>query len=176
MLIEFYELEVFTPPCKPGAERYSAIARLQVDISEALPYLNAMLLGALYMPEAAALGWQRGGHKVVFAAHQIAISNVQDRDEAIRQLAAEVERVNHVWERRASIEPSTRARQPLTPLAIYRLLPKTNCRACGEPTCYVFAAKLAATQVELAGCPVVQTAEYSRQFAALQELVEGFQE
>jgi hypothetical protein len=28
MLIEEFDLEVFTPPCDPGAERYAARARL----------------------------------------------------------------------------------------------------------------------------------------------------
>jgi hypothetical protein len=37
MLIESYDVEVFTPPCEPGAERYAARARLKVDISEVLP-------------------------------------------------------------------------------------------------------------------------------------------
>ena len=48
MLIDHYDLEVFTPPCDPGAERYAARARLVVDISEVLPYLNATLRGAIY--------------------------------------------------------------------------------------------------------------------------------
>ena len=46
MLIEHYDLDVFTQPCEPGAERFSAIARLTVDISAVLPYLNATLRGA----------------------------------------------------------------------------------------------------------------------------------
>ena len=48
MLIEHYDVEVFTPPCEPGAERFSAKALLLTDISEALPYLNATLRGAVY--------------------------------------------------------------------------------------------------------------------------------
>jgi len=47
MLIENYELEVFTPPCDPGAERYAAKAHLTADISEILPYLNATLCSAV---------------------------------------------------------------------------------------------------------------------------------
>ncbi len=60
MLIESYEVEVFTPPCEPGAERFAARARLSVDISPVLPYLNATLRGAIYYPEAKALTWRRG--------------------------------------------------------------------------------------------------------------------
>lgn len=55
MLIGKYDLEVFTPPCEPGAERYSALARLTTDISEILPYLNATLRGAVYHQAANAL-------------------------------------------------------------------------------------------------------------------------
>ena len=40
-------------------------------------------------------------------------------------------------------------------LQIYKLLPKTNCKDCGFPTCLAFAMKLAAKQVELDGCPHV---------------------
>ena len=55
MLIEKYDLEVFTPPCEPGAERFAARARLLVDISEVLPYLNATLRGAVYYHEGSGL-------------------------------------------------------------------------------------------------------------------------
>ena len=41
----------------------------------------------------------------------------------------------------------------LTGLQIYKLLPKTNCKECGFPTCLAFAMKLAAKQAELSQCP-----------------------
>jgi len=44
---------------------------------------------------------------------------------------------------------------PLTGLQIYKLLPQTNCKECGYPTCLAFAMKLAAKQAELAACPYV---------------------
>lgn len=43
----------------------------------------------------------------------------------------------------------------LTGIQIYKLLPKTNCKECGFPTCLAFAMKLAAKQVELSDCPYV---------------------
>ena len=41
----------------------------------------------------------------------------------------------------------------LTALAIYKLLPKTNCRECNFPTCLAFAMQLAAKKVSLSDCP-----------------------
>jgi len=43
----------------------------------------------------------------------------------------------------------------LTGLAIYKQLPKTNCKDCGFPTCLAFAMKMAAGQVPLDKCPHV---------------------
>jgi len=43
----------------------------------------------------------------------------------------------------------------LSGIQIYKLLPQTNCKDCGFPTCLAFAMKLANKQVELALCPHV---------------------
>ncbi len=46
----------------------------------------------------------------------------------------------------------------LSGIQIYKLLPQTNCKECGFPTCLAFAMKLAAKQVELSLCPYVSDA------------------
>ena len=43
----------------------------------------------------------------------------------------------------------------LSGIQIYKLLPQTNCKDCGFPTCLAFAMKLAAKQAELSACPHV---------------------
>ena len=43
----------------------------------------------------------------------------------------------------------------LSGIQIYKLLPKTNCKDCGFPTCLAFSMKLAAKQAELSLCPHV---------------------
>jgi acetyl-CoA decarbonylase/synthase complex subunit gamma len=43
----------------------------------------------------------------------------------------------------------------LTGIEIFKMLPKTNCGACGVPTCLAFAMALAAGKAELAKCPHV---------------------
>jgi len=52
----------------------------------------------------------------------------------------------------------------LSGIQIYKLLPQTNCKECGFPTCLAFAMKLAAKQVELSACPYV-TDESKKQLA-----------
>jgi ArsR family metal-binding transcriptional regulator len=170
MLVEKYEVEVFTPPCEPGAERFAGRAHLVEDISEVLPYLNATLRGAVYHREANALTCKKGGHNVAFHAHVIATSNVEDRDGAENELKRLVELVNRTWERRSEITPDSTIRQRPAPMAIFKLLPRTNCKQCGEPTCYSFALKLAISQIQVADCLPLADPQYAEDLAALRNI------
>ena len=171
MLIEKYDLEVFTPPCEPGAERFSALARLTQDISEALPYLNTTLRGAVYHLQANALTWKKGGHNIAFHAYEIATSNVEDRESAEKELKGLIDLVNRTWERRDEITPSYETRQRPTPMAVYQLLPRTNCKQCGEPTCWTFALKLVASQKQIIDCPPLFEPQYKEKLTLLQSMV-----
>jgi ArsR family metal-binding transcriptional regulator len=171
MLIQHYDLEVFTPPCEPGAERFAARARLTTDISEALPYLNATLRGAVYKPAAKALTWKKGGHSVAFHAYEVGTSNVEDRDAAIKELESLIALVNRTWERRGEITPDYEIHQRPAPMAVFKLLPQTNCQQCGQPTCFTFALKLVASQVQVADCPPLSEPDYADKLAALQAIV-----
>ena len=53
-------------------------------------------------------------------------------------------------------------------IQIYKLLPRTNCKECGFPTCLAFAMKLAAKQAELAACPYVSDESKAKLEAASQ--------
>jgi ArsR family metal-binding transcriptional regulator len=171
MLIEGYDLEVFTPPCDPAAERFSAIAQLVTDIRAALPYLNATLRGAVYNPAAPALTWKKGGHNIAFHPYEIAVSNVPDRDAAIQEVEGLTKLVNRTWERRAEIEPSYEVRRRPGMMEIYKLLPRTNCKACAEASCFVFANKLVVSQVRLQDCPPLSEPQYAQQQAHLAALL-----
>lgn len=171
MLIEHYDLDVFTPPCEPGAERFSSIARLIVDISKVLPYLNATLRGAVYHRAANALTWKKGGHNLAFHAYQIATSNVEDYDAAVREIDGLIKLINRTWERRSEITPDTETHQRPPLMTVYKLLPQTNRKQCGEPTCYLFALKLVASQKKLVECAPLTELQHAEKLARLQDIV-----
>jgi acetyl-CoA decarbonylase/synthase complex subunit gamma len=56
----------------------------------------------------------------------------------------------------------------LSGMQIYKLLPRTNCKECGYPTCLAFAMKLAAQQANLADCPYVSEESKAQLAAASQ--------
>jgi ArsR family metal-binding transcriptional regulator len=171
VLISSYDLEVFTPPCSPEAVTFSAFAHLDNDIRQALPYLNATLRNAAYNPAVPALVWRDGRHHVVFHPDRLAVSNLEDRTMAAREVDRLVGLVNDTWARRDAIEPSVEVHQRPTPMLLYKLLPGTNCRECGEPSCWNFALKLGAGQAGPRACPPLLVPAYSEQLARLEALV-----
>jgi ArsR family metal-binding transcriptional regulator len=170
-LIEDYTLEVFTPPCDPGTQRFASIARLQVDISPVLPLLNAILPGAIYLPHANALTWKKDKLHVTLNAQEIAISSFENRQAAAEAVQDVVDLVNRTYSRREQITPEFEPRRRLVPMEIYKLLPGSNCKACGEPTCYTFALKLVSRQADLDACAVLHEPNWATQYSKIEALI-----
>jgi len=78
---------------------------------------------------------------------RIAVNALKDEAEAHNILEWLKKEINEAWENRASIVPKYEGTRKAHPLEVYKLLPRTNCRACSQPSCMAFAA-LAATGVK----------------------------
>ena len=152
MLIESYELEIAISTHDTQDFEYEAIAHLETDIREALPYLNATLSRGIYKPGRPSLAWHKDGHNITFWSGRIAADGLESREQVKEVIDSLVELVNETWERRDEIEPDATTHERRQPLELYRLLPQTNCKRCGEETCFAFALKLAAGQVDPDGC------------------------
>lgn len=59
----------------------------------------------------------------------------------------------------------------LSPVEIYKYLPKTNCGKCGEKTCMAFATKLANREARLEECPELLKPEYKEAYQKLWEML-----
>jgi ArsR family metal-binding transcriptional regulator len=173
MLIESYNLEIEVSTHSHEEFEYEAIAHLDVNIAEALPYLNATLRNGTYFADGPAFSWRQENHKIGFWPDRIAVDHLESREQAKEMIESLVKLVNDVWEKRAGIQPDTGTRENLQPLELFRLLPRTNCKACGESTCFSFALKLAAGQIELRQCTPLLTEEaFREQLAEVQSLLE----
>lgn len=59
-----------------------------------------------------------------------------------------------------------------SPLDIYKLLPKTNCKECGEPNCMAFAVKLVNMEAKLEQCPpLVKDPKYRKNYETIREMI-----
>ena len=160
-LITGYVMTLSTPDCYVDAEWYRATIKLNEDISEALPYINAEIEDADYDHAAKVLLWKKNGKKYALRPTEISIAPVDDREEAA-PLADEIIRtVNDIWDRRDKIEPDFEPKPPPPKvLDIYRILPKTNCRECGLPSCMAFAAALRKDPATVSLCPYFTRKRY----------------
>ena len=172
MLIESYQLDIAISTHDTQEFEYEAIAHLDTDIREVLPYLNATLSRGIYKPGRPSLAWHKEGHNITFWSDRIAADGLESREEAQEIIDSLVEMVNSTWERRDQIEPDATTHERRQPLELFRLLPQTNCKECGAETCFAFALKLAAGHAELEGCkPLFEGQAHDVQRAQLEELL-----
>ncbi len=66
--------------------------------------------------------------------------------------------INEAWDRRDGIAPSRKSAPRPQIIEILKLLPKTNCRECREPTCMVFALRVAEGVKDGRDCPALDSA------------------
>jgi ArsR family metal-binding transcriptional regulator len=153
LLLKSYRKKMFRAECNPQFESLHCIAGLDQDVSEALPYLNAVLGGFDYLKDPPAVVFRSRGRLITVRGREIAINALNDEEEADKILEWLKREINQAWEKRAEITPSIEGAPKPQVLEILKLLPRTNCRECGEPTCMVFAARAAEGVKGAADCP-----------------------
>ena len=139
MLLKGYREEISRPVCNHTFQSLHCIAHLDEDISEALPYLNAILGGDTYIKDPRSVTFKLYGKLITVHARKIAVNALRDEAEAQHILEWLKEQINYAWEQRASIAPKFEGKSVPEILSIYKLLPKSNCKKCGQPTCIMFA-------------------------------------
>jgi len=143
MLLTSYRKEVVRPECRPEAESLHVIAHLDQDIAEVIPYLNAVLGGFQYLKDPPSVSFKAHGKLIAVHPRMICVNALRDEEEGDKIVEWLKQEINDTWERRAEIQPSFESAPKPKVLEILKLLPKTNCRECGQPTCMVFATQVA---------------------------------
>jgi len=157
MLLESYRLEIFNSACQPGAMAVHCFAHLDKDVGEALPYLNSVLGGFEYIKEPPSVTFKVHGKLITVHGRKIAINALKDEEQARKIVEWLKREINSAWENRNKIVPSYKGATRPQMIEILKLLPKTNCRECGEATCMVFAARVVEGAKGVENCPPLDT-------------------
>jgi ArsR family metal-binding transcriptional regulator len=140
MLLTGYRKKIFRAECNPNFESLHCIADLDQDVSEALPYLNASLGGFTYIQDPPSVTFRVHGKLITVYSDQIAVNALKDEEEADKILNWMKGEINDAWEKRDQIRPSYESAPRPQLIEILKLLPRERgCRACGQPSCMVFA-------------------------------------
>ncbi len=169
-LITDYRCELAEAGCAPGSGFYALKVSLKRDISAAMPYLNAVFENTMYDHDNKILVCEKDNRGYAFRSMDIRVSGILDVSDVPQVAKETVDRVNQVWREHEQITPSYKERKLPTVIDIYQLLPKTNCKQCGYPTCLAFAAEIRTDPGLLAQCPPLSQPEYAHNSEELKKL------
>ena len=162
MLLNGYTLEIFNSRCQPGAMGVHCFAHFENDVTPAIPYLNAVLGGFEYIDDPPTLTLRSQGKLITVHGDKAAINALKDEHEACKIVEWLKNEINATWARRDEIEPDRCRRSRPMLIEILKLLPKTNCRKCGQPTCMVFASHVVDGGRGAESCPEMEPENRTR--------------
>ena len=152
MLVVGYDLTIVNNHCLPGAESVNGLARIQEDITEVIPYLNSALGGAQCTKTPPSVTFKTEGKLISVQPDCITVNGVKDEAHARKIIDWMVREINDTWENKHTITPRFEQAERPSMIKLLGFLPKTNCRKCGEPTCMVFAVRLADGAKDASAC------------------------
>jgi len=173
MLLREFKYQLFAPECNPNAETLNALAAFSDDVSAVFPYLNAVLKGCVFRPEAGVLSFRHEGKFITLFPRRAAVTRVADDADAQQMLAWLRDLINRTYDARDTMTPSYKSCDVLKPLDVYKLLPGANCRECGEATCLAFALRVVSQGAEIAACRPLFSGQYEEKRARIVEALLG---
>jgi DNA-binding CsgD family transcriptional regulator/ArsR family metal-binding transcriptional regulator len=141
------------PEMMKGSRHCIATFQLHTDVSQLFPYINAAAEDAVYYEEPPFIKFSLHRFQCALHPDSGAASPFEREGEAHVFMDRLIVFLNDLHLRRDSIGPSYKMYRPVSVLDVFRLLPRTNCRECGFPTCMAFAAAVSKQETVPARCP-----------------------
>jgi ArsR family metal-binding transcriptional regulator len=146
--------------CVADASKIRLIAHTEKDISLSFPYINALRNDVSFNKEWPILSFMDGYRMITLYQNRITAAKLDDIFDGWRVLEKIRRLVNDTYGRRKEIEPSYEMRRRPPVLEIFKRLPGTNCRECGEASCMAFASRVWSGDKQPSGCTPVLLGEY----------------
>jgi ArsR family metal-binding transcriptional regulator len=164
---------MFFGPCLADETKVRFIAHISGNMEAVFPYINTEMPQACYNRATPCLTFLDEYRMITLYPRRIAVGKADHLLDSWRVLEKIRCLVNRTWSRRAVITPCYEMRQKPPALEVYKRLPRTNCRACGELTCMAFAARLWRGEGTPSECPAVLSGEFRHLWPALVEICSG---
>ncbi len=161
---------MFLGPCMADETRIRLIAHISGDLSAVFPYLNTEIPAAAFNAQSPSLTFYDKHRLITLYPRRIAIGKAEDLVDGWRTLESLRVLANTVWARRESILPTCEMRARPPAVEIYKRLPRTNCKMCGEQTCLAFAGRLWRGEATPSQCHPAFSSEYAHLRGALIEI------
>lgn len=161
-----------TLPCLAEPGKIIVIGKPDRSLDEVIPYLATLPGVIAYNPETLTLTFRRQPGFLTLYPDKVYLTQVLDAQAGLDILGALKEAINATWEHRHELTAVTKRRRAPRHLDIWELLPRTNCKQCGEATCLAFAVAIIQQQRTLDECqPLLNDPALSDRRATLEAML-----
>ncbi|MEM2937466.1 MAG: (Fe-S)-binding protein [Candidatus Bathyarchaeia archaeon] len=164
-------------PCLLEPRKLQITAQADKSLNEIISILYLAIPHSQYAKAFGSVTFLLEGKLVtVYSSGKINLGCVLREEIAVRlleKLKAILDKAFEHYEKYGPPNPKIiEAKQKLNPLEIYKYLPKTNCKECGEQGCFSFAVKLANGEKALKECAQIQQPKYSINKEHLEKMIQ----
>jgi ArsR family metal-binding transcriptional regulator len=147
-------------PCIADSTKFRIVANMAPPLGGVLKILEPIFPRGNYSDKKDSLIVQKGEIiTTIYGSGKVVMRMVKNEDEAREELENIKNTINETIKKGVTPAPREKVRVEL--IDLYKYLPQTNCRECGEQGCYSFAIKLMAGQITLEKCKPLKEPEYA---------------
>jgi DNA-binding CsgD family transcriptional regulator/ArsR family metal-binding transcriptional regulator len=132
---------------------WGAYFKLDSDIRAVFPYINRDATGVRYFEQPEYLQFLFEACYTTLYPREVLAAPFAGEEQAILFFSNLTRYINRLYENRSRTEPNHKKFRPVSVVDVLKLLPRTNCRACGFTTCMAFAAALRQGKSSPDHCP-----------------------
>jgi ArsR family metal-binding transcriptional regulator len=158
-------------PCIADTSKFRIIAKVSPPLGGALKLLEPIFPRARYSEKIGALIIQKGNMLItIYSTGNVTITMIKSEQEA-KDLLEDLRRaINDAIAK--GVTPVPREKVKVDHAEIYQYLPKTDCKICGEQSCYSFAIRLVGQETSLDKCTPLLDAKYAINLEHLRAMLE----
>ena len=149
-------------PCIANPDRIKYMAKINRNLSDILPTLFLSLPNSRIAKNPPILSFTIKQHNFLMGENgDLAVTYVKDREEVSYINEKIIELINNGIRYKISthmnLDQMIEKKRKLTPMTLYESFPKTNCKECGEKTCFNYVAKIMSGEKSHDLCPHVDS-------------------
>ena len=134
--------------------QWGACFKLDGDVRSLFPYINGEVPGTRFSFRPFHVRFEHKSVQCTLYPNNAMAAPFKGREHGFAFIEELVVFLNDLHDRRHKLQPSYKLyRQPPSIVDILKVLPRTNCKACGQASCMAFAAALRKGQVTTTDCP-----------------------
>lgn len=153
--------DINTSPCIADSSRIKYMAKINRNLADVIPTLYLSTLNSQMTRDPLILSFTTQQHNFLLGEKgDLAVTYVKDMEQVDYINHKMIELINkgikYRLTNRANLDALVERKKKLTPMTLHDIFPKTDCKECGEASCFNYAAKITTGEARYDACPYVE--------------------